>query len=54
MYKRQVYDNAIDQLTKSGLITDPELPTAIVVLQVHQVLDLFGKVLQETEPRIEW
>ena len=48
------YDKAIDQLTKSGLITDPELPAAIVVLRVNQVLDLFGKVLQETEPRIEW
>ena len=52
--KGPAYDKAIDQLTKSGLITDPELPAAIVVLQVNQVLDLFGKVLQETEPRIEW
>jgi len=49
-----VYDNAIDVLTTAGLITDPELPAAIVTLQVRQVLDLFGNVLQEQEPEIGW
>ena len=49
-----VYDDAIEQLTQAGLITDPELPAAIVVLQVHQILDLFGKVLQQSEPAIKW
>ncbi len=49
-----VYDDAINRLTQAGLITDPELEAAIVVLQVHQVLDLFGEVLQEREPEIGW
>ena len=49
-----IYDDAIGQLTQAGLITDPELPAAIVVLQVHQILDLFGKVLQQSEPAIKW
>jgi predicted pyridoxine 5'-phosphate oxidase superfamily flavin-nucleotide-binding protein len=49
-----VYDDAIDRLTKSGLITDPERKAAVVVLQVNQVLTLFGEVLQESEPNIGW
>lgn len=49
-----VYDDAINRLTKAGLITDPEREAAIVVLQVHQVLTLFGEVLQEREPNIGW
>lgn len=50
----EVYDDAIDRLTKAGLITDPERKAAVVVLQVHQVLTLFGEVLQESEPNIDW
>jgi len=49
-----VYYDGIDRLTKAGLITDPELEAAIVVLKVHQVLNLFGEVLQEREPEIGW
>ncbi len=49
-----VYEDAIDRLFKSGLITDPELNTATVVLQVDQVLTLFGEVLQEREPGLQW
>ena len=49
-----VHNDAIEQLTQAGLITDPELPAAVVVLQVHQILDLFGKVLQKREPEIRW
>ena len=41
-------------LLESGLITDPELNTAAVVLQVDQVLTLFGEVLQEREPGLSW
>ncbi len=49
-----VYDDAIKRLFESGLITDPELKTAAVVLQVDQVLTLFGEVLQEREPGLGW
>jgi predicted pyridoxine 5'-phosphate oxidase superfamily flavin-nucleotide-binding protein len=49
-----VYDNAIKRLFESGLITDPDLKTAAVVLQVDQVLTLFGEVLQEKEPGLSW
>jgi len=49
-----VYDDAIKRLFESGLITDPELKTAAVVLQVDQVLTLFGEVLQERDPGLSW
>ena len=49
-----VYDGAIKRLFESGLITDPELKTAAVVLHVDQVLTLFGEVLQEREPGLSW
>ena len=48
------YDDAIKRLFESGLITDPELKTAAVVLRVDQVLTLFGEVLQEREPGHGW
>ena len=49
-----VYEDGIKRLTDAGLITDPEIKSAIVVLDVHQVLTLFGDVLQEREPPIGW
>ncbi len=49
-----VYDDAINRLFEAGLITDPESKTAAVVLQVDQVLTLFGEVLQEREPGLHW
>jgi len=49
-----VYDGAINRLFESGLITDPEHKTAAVVLQVDQVLSLFGDVLQERELGLIW
>lgn len=49
-----VYEDGIKRLTDAGLITDPEIKSAIVVLDVHQVLTLFGEVLQEREPPIGW
>ena len=49
-----VYEDSIDRLFKAGLITDPESPTAAVVLQIDQVLTLFGEVLQEREPGLRW
>ena len=49
-----VYEYAINRLFESGLITDPESKTAAVVLQIDQVLTLFGEVLQEREPGHSW
>ncbi len=49
-----VYEDGIKRLTDAGLITDPGIESAIVVLDVHQVLTLFGEVLQEREPPIGW
>ena len=49
-----IYENSINRLFESGLITDPESKTAAVVLQVDQVLTLFGEVLQEREPGLRW
>ena len=49
-----VYEDSINRLFESGLITDPESKTAAVVLQVDQVLTLFGEVLQEREPGLQW
>ena len=49
-----VYEDAIRRLFESGLITDPELKTAAVVLRVDQILTLFGEVLQERTPGMEW
>lgn len=49
-----VYEDSINRLFESGLIADPELKAAVVVLQVDQVLTLFGEVLQEREPGLRW
>jgi predicted pyridoxine 5'-phosphate oxidase superfamily flavin-nucleotide-binding protein len=49
------YDDYTRQLAESGLISDPEMAgAAVVVLRVDQVLTLFGEVLQEREPGLRW
>ena len=51
----QVYDDMTSRLAESGLIRDPEMQgAAIVILRVDQVLTLFGEVLQEREPGMRW
>ena len=50
----EVYDDMTNRLAESGLITDPSLGGAIVILQIDQVLTLFGEVLQEREPGLRW
>ena len=51
----EVYDEMTRRLAESGLINDPEMEgAAIVVLRVDQVLTLFGEVLQEREPGMRW
>ena len=49
------YNDYTRQLAESGLISDPEMEgAAIVILQIDQVLTLFGEVLQEREPGMRW
>lgn len=50
----EVYDDMTSRLAESGLISDPDLGGAIVMLQIDQVLTLFGEVLQEREPGSRW
>ena len=50
-----VYDDMTTRLTDAGLINDPEMEgAAIVLLRIDQILTLFGEVLQEREPGMRW
>ena len=52
-----VFEEMIDRLLESGLVNERYLENsqgAIVVLQIDQVLTLFGEVLQEREPGLRW
>ena len=50
-----VYDEMTRRLAESGLISDPEMEgAAIVMLRIDQVLTLFGEVMQEREPGMRW
>jgi len=49
-----IYEDGINRLTDAGLITDPEIESSIVILNVHQILTLFGEVLQEGNSPINW
>ena len=50
----EVYDDMTNRLAESGLIADPSLGGAIVILRIDQVLTLFGEVVQEREPGLRW
>ena len=50
----EVFDDMTNRLAQSGLISDPGLGGAIIVLRIDQVLTLFGEVLQEREPGMHW
>ena len=51
----QAYYEMTQSLADAGLISDPEMTgAAIVVLRIDQVLTLFGEVLQEREPGMRW
>ena len=51
----RVYYEMTQRLADAGLINDPEMVgAAIVVLRIDQVLTLFGEVLQEREPGMQW
>ena len=46
-----------DRLIQSGLVNERYLQDsvgAIVVLRIDQVLTLFGELLQEREPGLQW
>ena len=49
-----MYDDLTRRLADAGLITDPGLGGAMVILRVDQALTLFGEVLQEREPGMRW
>lgn len=50
-----VYDDMTRRLADSGLISDPDMEgAAIVMLRIDQVLTLFGEVLQEREAGMRW
>ena len=49
-----VHDELIARLVKSGLTFDPSVRGAVVHLQIDQVLSLFGEILQEREPGLNW
>jgi len=53
-----VFEEMTERLLQSGLIAERHLPDgnqgAIVSLRIDQVLTLFGKVLQEREPGLQW
>ena len=51
----EIYYEMTRRLADSGLISDPEMVgAAIVVLHIDQVLTLFGEVLQEREAGMRW
>ena len=53
----QVFEEMIDRLVQSGLVNERYLQDsigAIVVLRIDQVLSLFGELLQEREPGLQW
>ena len=49
-----VYDQVMSRLVESGLTLDPAVKGAAVLLQIEQVLTLFGVVLQERVPGMSW
>ena len=50
----ETFEDMTNRLAESGLISDPGLGGAIVILRIDQVLTLFGEVLQEREPGMRW
>ncbi|MCH8224752.1 MAG: pyridoxamine 5'-phosphate oxidase family protein [Chloroflexi bacterium] len=49
-----IYQQVMDGLAALGLIQDPAITGAAVVLQVDQVLTNFGELLQERVPGQRW
>ena len=49
-----VYDRVMSRLAESGVTLDPAVKGAAVVLQIDQVLTLYGEVMQERVPNLRW
>jgi predicted pyridoxine 5'-phosphate oxidase superfamily flavin-nucleotide-binding protein len=49
-----VYDQVMSRLAESGLALDPKVMGAAVLLQIDQILTLFGEVLQERVLNLRW
>jgi predicted pyridoxine 5'-phosphate oxidase superfamily flavin-nucleotide-binding protein len=49
-----VYEHVMSRLVESGLALDPEVKGAVVLLQIDQILTLFGKVVQERVLNLRW
>ena len=49
-----IHQRVMERLTELGLTQDPGLTGVAVVLQVDQVLTLFGELLQERVPGQRW
>ena len=48
------YQQVIDRLVGEGLLSNPDETGTAVVLQIDQVLSLYGEVLQERTPGLRW
>ena len=44
----------ISRLVDSGVQSDPSVQSAIVYLKIDQILSLYGEILQERNPGLEW
>lgn len=49
-----VFDDVMSRLEESGLVLDPAVKPAVVLLRIDQILTLFGEVLQERVAGIRW
>ncbi len=49
-----VYEQVMSRLAESGLALNPEVKGAVVLLQIDQILTLFGEVLQERVLNLRW
>jgi hypothetical protein len=48
------FDQVMERLAELGYNVDPATPGTAVILQVDQVLNLTGEVLQERVPNLRW
>ena len=49
-----MFQRVMDRLVAEGLLTNPDGTGTAVVLRVDQILSLYGEVLQERVPNLNW
>lgn len=49
-----VYEQVMSRLAESGMALDTTVKGAVVILQIDQILTLFGEVLQERVANLRW